>query len=296
MTDVGFIGLGRMGAPMAARLATAGHRLTVLDKDPAAVAQFLAAHPAAQAAPTPRALAEGNDVVITMLPTSVIVAEVLRGPDGALAGLKQGCIVIDMSSGVPAVTQALEAEVTAAGGFLVDAPVSGGVARAVTGELAIMAGGATGPVDYAELMVLKNMGSSILRTGAVGSAHAMKALNNLVSAAGFLISVEALLIGKRFGLDPDVMVDVLNASTGVNNSTQKKLKPFVLSRRFDSGFGLDLMVKDLGIALGLADDGHVIAPLAGMTRNLWAAALADGVGPDHTDAARASERLAGLEL
>ena len=296
MTDVGFIGLGRMGAPMAARLAVAGHEVTVLDVDADAVARFLAAHPTAATAPTPRELAADKDVVITMLPTSAIVAEVLRGPDGVLAGLKKGCIVVDMSSGVPAITQALEPEVAAAGGFLVDAPVSGGVARAVTGELAIMAGGRFGPVEYAELMVLKNMGSSVLRTGPVGSAHAMKALNNLVSAAGFLISVEALLIGKRFGLDPDVMVDVLNASTGVNNSTQKKLKPFVLSRRFDSGFGLDLMVKDLGIALGLADDGHVIAPLAGMTRNLWAAALADHVGPDHTDAARLSERLAGLEL
>jgi 3-hydroxyisobutyrate dehydrogenase len=296
MSTVGFIGLGRMGAPMAARLAAAGHRLTVLDKDAAAVERFLADHPAAAAAATPSALAEGKDVVVTMLPTSAIVAEVLRGPDGVLAGLKPGCIVIEMSSGAPAVTQALEAEVVAAGGFLVDAPVSGGVARAVTGELAIMVGGAVGPVDHAEMMVLKDMGASILRTGGVGSAHAMKALNNLVSAAGFLISVEALLIGKRFGLDPEVMVDVLNASTGVNNSTQKKLKPFVLSRRFDSGFGLDLMVKDLGIALGLADDGAVIAPLAAMTRNLWAEALRDGVGPDHTAAARLSERLAGLEL
>jgi 3-hydroxyisobutyrate dehydrogenase len=169
------------------------------------------------------------------------------------------------------------------------------VARALTGELAIMVGGPADAIARAR-PILGAMGASLLPTGAVGSAHAMKALNNLVSAAGFLVSVEALLIGKRFGLDPAVMVDVLNASTGTNNTTQKKLKPFVLSRRFDSGFGLDLMVKDLGIALGLADDGHVIAPLAAMTRNLWSAALSDGIGPDHTDAARFSERLAGLEL
>ena len=111
-----------------------------------------------------------------------------------------------------------------------------------------------------------------------------------------MISVEALLIGKRFGLDPAVMVDVLNASTGMNNSTQKKLKPFVLSRRFNSGFGLDLMVKDLTIAMGVARDGGVAAPLAAQVRELWAAALAAGVGPDHTDVARFSETLAGLEL
>lgn len=294
MIAIGFIGLGRMGAPMAARLAAAGHALTVCDVDAGAVERFIAEH-SGKAAGTPRAAAEGADAVITMLPSSAIVAEVLRGPEGVLAGLKRGAVLIEMSSGVPSVTRALEAEVVAAGGSLVDAPVSGGVARAVTGELAIMVGGAAGPVDAAE-PVLKAMGNQVLRTGAVGTAHAMKALNNLVSAAGFLVSVEALLIGKRFGLDPAVMVDVLNASTGVNNSTQKKLKPFVLSRRFDSGFALDLMVKDLGIALGLADDGHVIAPLAAMTRNLWAEALADGVGADHTDAARLSERLAGIEL
>ncbi|HWF77470.1 MAG TPA: NAD(P)-dependent oxidoreductase [Caulobacteraceae bacterium] len=294
MTAIGFIGLGRMGAPMAARLVAAGHVLTVCDVDASVVERFVAKH-SAKVAATSRAAAEGADVVITMLPNSAIVAAVLRGTDGALAALKRGCIVIEMSSGVPSVTQALEEEVVAAGGFLVDAPVSGGVARAVSGELAIMVGGASEMVDAAE-PVLKAMGTSVLRTGGVGTAHAMKALNNLVSAAGFLASVEALLIGKRFGLDPAMMVDVLNASTGVNNSTQKKLRPFVLSRRFDSGFALDLMVKDLGIALGLADDGHVIAPLAAMTRNLWAEALADAVGPDHTDAARLSERLAGLEL
>jgi 3-hydroxyisobutyrate dehydrogenase len=140
------------------------------------------------------------------------------------------------------------------------------------------------------------MGTSILAVGAVGAAHAMKALNNLVSAAGFLASVEALLIGKRFGLDPATMVDVLNVSSGMTNTSQRKLREFVLSRRFDSGFGLDLMVKDLTIALGVARDGAVAAPLSALTRELWAAALAADAGPDHTHAARFSEKLAGLEL
>ena len=120
----------------------------------------------------------------------------------------------------------------------------------------------------------------------------MKALNNLVSAAGFMISVEALLIGKRFGLDPAVMVDVLNASTGVNNSTQK-LKPFVLSRSFDSGFGLDLMVKDLTIALDL--DAGVAAPFATLCASSGPARPAPLVPLDHTDT-RFSELLAGAEL
>jgi 3-hydroxyisobutyrate dehydrogenase len=294
MTAIGFIGLGKMGAPMAARLCAAGHDLAVLDASGEATATFLAASQATPAR-TPRELAEGRDVVITMLPTSAIVAEVLRGPDGALASLSPGALVIEMSSGVPSATQALAEDVRRAGGVLVDAPVSGGVARAVTGELAIMVGGPADAIERAG-PILAAMGTSILPTGAVGTAHAMKALNNLVSAAGLLISVEALLIGKRFGLDPAVMVDVLNASTGMNNSTQKKLKPFVLSRAFNSGFGLELMVKDLSIALGIARDGAVVAPLSSLTRELWAAALAMDVGVDHTDIARFSERLAGLEL
>ena len=294
MTAIGFIGLGKMGAPMAVRLCAAGHHLTVLDASADAIATFLAANQAT-AAKTARDLAAGSDIVVTMLPTSAIVAQVLLGADGVLAGLRPSALVIEMSSGVPATTQVLAADVARAGGVLIDAPVSGGVARALSGELAIMVGG---PADAGARAkpILQAMGTSILPTGAVGTAHAMKALNNLVSATGLLISVEALLIGKRFGLDPAVMVDVLNASTGMNNSTQKKLKPFVLSRRFDSGFGLELMVKDLSIALGIARDGAVAAPLSTLTRELWAAALAMEVGPDHTEIARLSERLAGLEL
>jgi 3-hydroxyisobutyrate dehydrogenase len=294
MTAIGFIGLGRMGAPMAARLCAVGHDLAVLDASADAVAGFVALN-RATAARTACELAAAREVVVTMLPTSAVVAEVLHGPDGALAGLRPGALVIEMSSGVPTATQAMAEDVWRAGGVLVDAPVSGGVARAVTGELAIMVGGPADAVERAK-PILAAMGTSILPTGAVGTAHAMKALNNLVSAAGLLISIEALLIGKRFGLDPEVMVDVLNASTGMNNSTQKKLKPFVLSRRFNSGFGLELMVKDLSIALGIARAGCVSAPLSALTRELWAAALAMEVGGDHTDITRFSERLAGLEL
>ena len=294
MTAIGFIGIGKMGAPMAARLRAAHYDLAVFDTSADALGDFLAVHQA-MPAETPRELAEVSDIVITMLPTSAIVAEVLHGPEGVLAGLGPGALVIEMSSGVPSATQALAEDVRRAGGVLVDAPVSGGVARAITGELAIMVGGPTAAVERAR-PILTVMGTSILPTGPVGTAHAMKALNNLVSATGLLISVEALLIGKRFGLDPEMMVDVLNASTGMNNSTQKKLKPFVLSRRFDSGFGLELMVKDLAIALGIAQDGAVSAPLSSLSRELWAAALAMDVGPDHTAIARYSEHLAGLEL
>ena len=125
----------------------------------------------------------------------------------------------------------------------------------------------------------------------------MKALNNLVSAGGFLISIEALLIGQRFGLDPALMVDVLNASTGMTNSSQKKFKQYVLSRKFDSGFSLDLLVKDLSIAMGVGRETATPTPFAALCRDLTAGAQALlGPGQDHTALAKLSEALAGTEL
>lgn len=292
---VGVIGVGSMGWPMAARLAQAGHAVQVYDAAPGQAARF-AAEVGGKAAATCRSLAEASELIITMLPTSAIVEQVLQGEDGVLAGLRPGSVVIEMSSGVPAHTQRLAAAVAAAGGELADAPVSGGVPRARTGELAIMFGGPAATLARVR-PVLAAMGTSILHTGAVGSAHAMKALNNLVSAGGFLIGVEAMLIGQQFGLDPAVIVDVLNASTGMNNSTQKKFKQFVLSRQFNSGFGLDLMVKDLGIALGIAADTGTPTPFAALCHELWAAAGKSlGQGQDHTAVARLCEQLAGVEL
>jgi 3-hydroxyisobutyrate dehydrogenase len=291
---IGFIGLGAMGHPMAGRIANAGYRLAVLDADEertASAAKALQVTPAISAA----ALAAQSDVVVTMLPNSAIVGDVLNGPEGVLAGLAPGGLILEMSSGVPDVTMEFAAAAEEKGIALLDAPVSGGVPRARTGELAIMVGG--GDEAFARAKpVLETMGTAI-RTGSVGTAHAMKALNNLVSAGGFLIGIEALLIGSRFGLDPSLMVDVLNASTGMNNSTQKKFKQYVLSRKFDAGFGLDLMVKDLGIAMGVAETTGTTAPLAGLCRELWLGAQKYlGPGQDHTASARFCEMLAGSEL
>ncbi|MFY2837339.1 NAD(P)-dependent oxidoreductase [Achromobacter xylosoxidans] len=292
---VGLIGIGGMGWPMAARLAQAGYSVTVYDAVPGQAGRF-AQEVGGQAAATCAALAAQSDIVFTMLPTSAIVEQVLSGEQGVLAGLRPGSVVVDMSSGVPAHTQRLAQAVAAAGSQMVDAPVSGGVPRARSGELAIMFGGPAATLERVR-PALSAMGTSITAVGEVGSAHAMKALNNLVSAGGFLIGVEALLIGQQFGLDPEVIVDVLNASTGMNNSTQKKFKQFVLSRQFNSGFGLDLMVKDLGIALGIATDTGTPTPFAALCRELWAAAGKTlGKGQDHTAVARLSEQLAGVEL
>lgn len=288
---IGFIGLGKMGHPMASRLAAAGWQLTLLDANQTLAAQLgeeIGAHCAGNA----KSVAQASEIIITILPNSQIVQAVLQGPDGLLVGLNPGTVLIDMTSGVPSITQALAKEVALAGGHLVDAPVSGGVPRAKTGELSIMFGGPDSLLEQVR-PVLSVMGNAIERIGDVGSAHAMKALNNLVSAGGFLIGVEALMIGKRFGLSPEKMVDVLNASTGMNNSTQKKFKQYVLSGKYNSGFGLDLMVKDLGIALGLAHETQTPAAFSALCHEMWAAsARMQGPGADHTAVAKLVQTLA----
>ncbi len=288
---IAFAGLGAMGWPMAARLVAAGNDVTGVDAQPGRAAQFAAEVGAAAASPAEAAGAAA--VIVTMLPSSREVEAVLGAMRPALV---PGTLVLEMTSGQPAVTRRLAEALAADGITLVDAPVSGGVPRARDGTLAIMAGGDGAALDRAEPVLLA-MGTTIHRVGGVGAGQAMKALNNLASAGGFLIGIEALLIGQRFGLDPAAMVDVLNASTGMSNSSQRKFKQFVLSRSFDAGFGLDLMVKDLSIALEIGRDGGVPTPFAALCREMWAAAAAMlGPGQDHTALARLSERLAGQEL
>jgi 3-hydroxyisobutyrate dehydrogenase len=294
--SIGFVGVGNMGWPMAACLVKAGFTVHVNDAR-REVANNFVQQVGGDAPDTLRQLGAASDVVITMLPTSVIVEQVLMGgDDNVVAGMKPGTVVIEMSSGVPSVTQVLAERVMELGSQLIDAPVSGGVPRAKTGELAIMVGGDSAIIDSV-MPVLSAMGTTVLRTGAVGSGQAMKALNNLVSSGGFLIGIEALLIGQRFGLDPAVMVDVLNAATGMNNSTQKKFKQFVLSRKFNAGFTMGLMAKDLSIALQVARETGTPSPLSALTKEMVAAAQAMfGSDADHTEMAKLCERLADTQL
>jgi 3-hydroxyisobutyrate dehydrogenase len=293
---IGFVGVGNMGWPMAACLVRAGFSVLVNDSR-REVANNFVQQVGGDVPDSLRDLAARSDVVLTVLPTSAIVRTVLEGgEDSVLAGLRRGAVVVEMSSGVPTVTQELAERVASLGGHMIDAPVSGGVPRARTGQLAIMAGGDPAAIDRV-MPVLSVMGPTVLRTGAIGSGQAMKALNNLVSTGGFLIGIEALLIGQRFGLDPAVMVDVLNAATGMNNSTQKKFKQFVISRKFDAGFTMGLLHKDLSIALEVGRETATPAPISALCKELIASAVAMfGPGADHTEMARVLERLAGEEL
>lgn len=293
---IGFVGLGTMGHPMVARIIAAGHEVMGYDVVPAALDRFRTLGEKARVATSLAEVGRNADVVIAMLPSSREVRAAVLGEGGLAATLAAGSMVIDMTSGLPTETRAIAEAVAGKGITFTDAPVSGGVRRAVTGDLAIMLGGAVRDCDRAE-PILKPMARVIFRTGALGSGQAMKALNNMVSAAGFVAGIEALLIGKRFGLDPGVMVDVLNASTGMNNSTQNKFRQFVLSGSYGGGFLLELMAKDLGIAMDLAHSVGVDAPLSDLTERLWSAANeALGKGADHTAIAKVLAERAGLTL
>jgi 3-hydroxyisobutyrate dehydrogenase len=289
---IAFAGIGNMGWPMAANLVKAGFDVTVCDVVPGRAASF-ATETGAKAAATPAEAAAGADCVVIIVPTSKQVGEAV---EAMLPSLKAGMLVIDMTSGQPGRTREIAAMLEGHGVPMIDCPVSGGVPRAKSGQLAIMVGGPAAEIDRAE-PVLKAMGTSVYRCGDIGAGQAMKALNNLVSAGGYLIGIEALLIGQRFGLDPTTMVDVLNASSGMNNSTQKKFKEYVLSRRFDAGFGLDLMVKDLSIALEVGRETTTPAPFSALCREMWlAAATTLGPGVDHTAVAKMLEQMTGTVL
>jgi 3-hydroxyisobutyrate dehydrogenase len=286
-----FIGLGVMGLPMARNLAAAGVcDLVVHDVDPTR------AHEVAARAGEPAAEAGQADVLLLMVPSSDVVEQLLLG-DGLLERLRPGSVVLDMSSSRPASTVELARRAAERGVAYVDAPVSGGQAKAVTGELSIMAGGDAEPVERVRPL-LSAMGSTIHRTGPAGSGHAVKALNNLLSAIGIAGAAEVLTAGTKFGLDPKVMLDVINSSTGRNQATQVKFEPYVLSGTFDSGFALSLMVKDLRTALQIADDTGTPTPVARTVVDAAARALqaTPEPGADHTVLARWIAANAGVDL
>lgn len=280
VTRVGWVGLGKMGRPMAGRLADAGFALLVNDRDDAAVGAFLELHPGVRSATLPE-LARESEIVITMLPNGRIVREVATGPGGLLEGAPRGQLLLDMSSSAPHETVELAALGADRGVLVADAPVSGGVLRAQDGSLAIMVGGEDEAFERCRPL-LEQLGTRIFRCGPVGSGHALKALNNLLSCIGMLAVGEVLAAGERFGIDPEVMLDTLNASTGKNNATENKVRQFVFSGSHASGFGLDLMAKDVDTAVDLAERVGADSPLGRMCRELTGRALEE-LGPvDHT--------------
>jgi 3-hydroxyisobutyrate dehydrogenase len=284
---VGFIGIGKMGLPMASRIAAHGYPLHAYDISAAATKEFSSRVIDAQVAKTLAEIGRSCNVVILMLPDSNVVNRVLFGEKDSLAAhLSRGSIVIDMSSSNPSLTREIGPQMKEAGVDFMDAPVSGGVKRAIDGSLTIMVGGDVEVIDRVRPLLL-TMGKVIIETGMLGSGHAMKALNNYVSAAGLLAACEALKVGTDFGIAPDKIIAVLNASTGKNNSTENKMMQFIVSKQFNSGFSLGLMRKDIGIATDLSRRLGSKTLLGEALLKSWADAEAKlGGAADHTEISR----------
>jgi 3-hydroxyisobutyrate dehydrogenase len=291
---VGFVGLGTMGWPMSANIARAGYEVVGLDADPD-VARRWAAEQGQTAAAGPQDFAD-VDVVVTMLPNGAIVRQAIL--DGGIAdALPDGAVVIDMSSAEPTATLALAPELEARGVALVDAPVSGARPKAIDGTLTIMLGGDDDAAIEKATPIIETMSANIFRTGKLGTGHAMKALNNYVGGAAFVATCEALIVGTKFGLDPAVMVDIINVSTGRNFSTMMAAPNEILPRRFGSGFSLALFTKDIGIAAELAEEMEVDAPMSKLAHERMRGALEqlDNV-VDHTAAIQVWEQAAGVTV
>ena len=274
---VGFVGLGNMGIPMTRRLVAAGYQVRGFDTSAEATANFAGigssdAGGGVSAVAELGAVGEGAAAVILMLPDSDIVERVLLGrlasePEQGLG---------DSGGGLLA----------AAGVALIDAPVSGGVAGARAGTLAVMVGGPAAAFDRFKPM-LGAIGSRVVHAGGTGAGHAVKALNNLMSAANLLVASEALTAGRRFGLDPAVMLEIINGASGRSTATETKWPNFVLPEKYDSGFTIRLLVKDIRLGLGIEHATRTPAVASEAVVATWEAALADlSPGADQTAIAR----------
>lgn len=293
MSGTLFLGLGRMGAPMA-RLHAAAFPTRVFDVFPDAARAVADASPATAVDDLSRE-GDGIDTVILMLPTSRHVEEALTGETGLFERLPQGTLMIDMGSSEPASTRALAETARERGLVYVDAPVSGGIAKAETGELTIMVGGTDAAVALA-MPHLETVGTSIVHVGPAGAGHAAKALNNLVSATNISAATEAVIVGKHYGIEPATMIEVLNASTGMSQATQVKFPQHILPGTYASKFAYDLMLKDMGIARRMADEVG-FAPVTGAAFDtLCEGRSALGEHPDHTEIARVYERATGITI
>lgn len=284
---IGFVGIGAMGTPMAANLARAGYKLVVFDLDSRRSAALAGTHGVAVAKNLAELGAAAN-IIITMLPDGKAVRTALCGNNDSfreclLERAQKNALVIDMSSSSPMGTRELGALLEQRHLQFIDAPVSNGVKGAVAATLSIMVGGDKAVFERVKPM-LEKMGSQIYHAGPLGAGHAIKALNNYVSAAGLIAACEAMHAGQAFGIDPNVAVDIINTSSGMNNTTKNKCKQYMISGTYNAGFSTGLMAKDVRTALEIAEAMHTSTLFAKPTAEVWNAMEKQlGFLSDHTE-------------
>lgn len=296
--QIGFIGIGVMGRPMALNLLKAEHHVTLFARHPdtAQVQEVLQA--GAKQAPSPRAVAMVSDIVITVLPNSPEVEEVVEGEQGLLAGARKGLIIIDMSTIAPATSRKLGASAAAKGVHFLDAPVSGGSQGAVNGTLTVMVGGEKETFEQVR-PVLEAMGKpeNIFYVGPQGAGEIVKLVNNCLVGALAAAIAESFVLGVKAGADVETMVKIISVSAGANwqLSTHFPLRAF--NGSFQPGFMTDLLHKDLGLALDLAAENQASVPITALSRQLYEMARASGYGrEDYTSLLKVLEQIAGVEV
>jgi len=293
MKKIGFIGLGIMGKPMSLNLLKAGYDLVVYDINEAAVDEVVAA--GAKAGTSPKDVAAKTDVIITMVPNSPQVKEVVLGADGIIDGAKAGAIVVDMSSIAPLVSREVGEKLAAKNIRFLDAPVSGGQPKAIDGTLSIMVGGKE--EDFEEcLPILKCMGASAVLCGDVGAGNVTKLANQIIVAVNIAAMSEALVLATKAGVDPESVYKAIRG--GLAGSTVLDAKaPLVMARKFDPGFRINLHIKDLNNILETGHEVGVPLPLSASVMEMMQALKVDGHGDkDHGGLVLFYEKLANIQV
>jgi 3-hydroxyisobutyrate dehydrogenase-like beta-hydroxyacid dehydrogenase len=294
MTEtIGFVGVGNMGGPMANRLLDAGHSLVVYDIRDAAMAPLVAR--GAHEARSSHAIADAADIVFFSLPTPDDVRGEAIGETGVILGTRTK-ILVDLSTTGRSTTLAVAEALTSAGIAMVDAPVSGGINGAVKGTLAVMASGHPESLERVAPL-LTNFGKLFRIGDKPGMAQVMKLANNLMSATALAIATEAVVMGVKAGLDPKVMIDVINSSTGRNTATETKFPQSILPRTFAYGFATGLMNKDVRLCLEEAEALGIPMTVGDAVRTIWQNAERElGAQSDYTEIVRVLEAQTGVQI
>lgn len=296
--QVGFIGIGVMGRPMTLNLLKAEHNVTIYARHPEKPEVQEVLNAGAKLAPSPRAIAMASEIVITMLPNSPQVEEVVTGPNGLLEGARKGLIIIDMSTIAPSVSRKLAQEASTRGIHLLDAPVSGGSQGAVNGTLTIMVGGERTIFEQARL-VLEAMGKkeNIFYVGPNGAGEVVKLVNNILVGAIAAATAESFVLGVKAGVDVDTMANIIGVSTGASWQLANQFPLRAFNGSFQPGFMTDLLHKDLGLALDLAAENKVPVVMTALTRQLYEMARAAGYEhEDYTSLLKVLEQMVGVEV
>jgi 3-hydroxyisobutyrate dehydrogenase len=294
--QIAFLGLGAIGRPMAARLAGAGHALTVWNRTASRADQFARETSGVRAAPTVADAVRDAEVVFTCLPTSRDVLSLLDGADGLLAGIKRGAILVDCTSGDPATSRVIATKLADKGAEFLDAPVSGGVVGAEKGTLTVMVGGDAAVLERAR-PAIDSFGKNVVHCGAIGAGDTVKAVNQAFLAIHLLSAAEGLATLVKEGVDPTKALEVINTSSGRSNSSMNLIPERVLTRAFPKTFRLALLEKDIGIAAELARQNKVPAPVTQLTADLFRVARGElGEVADHVEIVKMIEQWAGVEI